>query len=261
MRSLSRLTVAVCVAWAGLAEAASQAGKGRDDEAALLGQATKRKYNEIERGFWFSLEGAPIGHVEWISRIPPSQPIRQLFPDDFGGGLRAGLRVGYDILGLVSVDGYMVSQFRDKRIRRGRPYTGDLTDLNAGLGLRLMPITLFKRLSFTGRLALGAAFLMPGDVARAYTNPGCISTTIPKPTEINPMCLALPGIPTPALPFGFVPFPAQVLAWTPTSELMLGVEYFTPLRHFSIGADLVLGVMPWPLGLHAGVVPNVKYSF
>lgn len=242
-----------------LAHAAAPAKKV---EEAPLGQAVRPKVKEIERGFWFALETGPLLHTEWVSRIPPKNLPRVLFPDDGGLGLRMGGRVGYDIMGLASVDGYAVGQFREKRIRRGRSYTGDLTDLNAGLGLRLMPITIKDRISFTGRVGLGFAFLMPGEVARDYTNPGCIPPAADlEVTDINPACLALPGIPLPLSPGGFQPFPAHVIFVTPSTEVMLGVEYFTHLRHFSVGADVVVGMTPWPLQLSTAVVPHVKYTF
>jgi hypothetical protein len=241
----------------------AQAASGRKEEdSAQLGQAVRPKVKEIERGLWFSMETGPLLHTEWISRLPPRNLPRALFPDDGGLGLRMGGRVGYDLLGLVSFDGYAVGQFREKRIRRGRDYTGDLTDLNAGVGLRLMPITIKDRLSFTGRVGVGFAFLMPGEVAQAYTNPGCLPPASGTPTtDLNPACLALPGIQTPANPLGWSPFPAHVIFVTPSTEVMLGVEYFTKLRHFSVGADLQVGMTPWPLQLSTALVPHVKYTF
>ena len=231
-------------------------------ESGALGTAVRPKVREIERGLWFSMEAAPIAHIEWQSRLPPNKLPRQLLPDDYGLGARMGGRVGYDFFKLVSVDGYAVGQFREKRIRRGRSYTGDISDLNAGVGLRLMPITIKDRLSFTGRVAFGFAFLMPGEVARDYTNPGCIPPQSSEPiTDFNPACVALPGIPLPASPLGWQPFPAHVIFVTPSTEAMLGIEYFTHLRHFSVGVDVMAGLTPWPLQLHAGVVPYVKYSF
>lgn len=238
----------------------SAADAKKDDETAVLGQAPPPKFNEIERGFWMSVEAAPIAHMDWVTTLPPT--VRQLLPDDAGLGFRAGVRGGYDILGLVSLDGYFLGQFREKRIRRGRSGTGDLSDFSAGASLRLMPITIRDRLSFTGRASVGFAFLLPGEVARANSNPGCI---IPEsgtsPITWNPLCIALPGIKTPTNPLGWTPFPPHVIAYTPTAEIMLGMEYFTHLRHFSVGVDLVLGAMLWPFQLHTGVVPHVKYSF
>jgi hypothetical protein len=232
-----------------------------DDTAALLGQAPA-KVSEVERGVWVAVEAAPVAHVDWITTLPPTRLPRQLFPDDGGFGIRMATRLGVDILGLVSLDGYMVSHFRDKRVRRGRSFTGDLTDVNMGLGVRLMPITIKKRLSFSGRLGLGLAGLFPGEVARANANPTCMlppaKITL---SELNPLCVALPGIATPENPVGFVPFPSTVLAFSPSAEGMLSVEYFTALRHFSVGADFVTGAVLWPLSVHVGVVPHIKYTF
>lgn len=225
-----------------------------------MGQTAAPKFNEIERGFWFSTEAAPIFHADWVSTLPPTRLPRQLLPDDGGLGFRAGGRMGYDILNLISVDGYLVAQAREKRIRRGRAFTGDLSDFNAGLGVGLMPITIKERWVLTGRLGLGWALLFPGEVAQANANPGCIPNFTPL-TQANPLCVALPGIKTPSNPLGWQPFPPVVFAGTPTAEVMLGVEYYTHLRHFSVGVDVVLGTMLWPFQLHTGLVPRIKYSF
>jgi hypothetical protein len=240
--------------------AATAAEPKKDDEAALIGQAAPPKFNEIERGLWFSIEAAPIAHLDWISTLPPTRLPRQLLPDDAGFGFRSGGRVGYDIMNLVSVEGYLVAQAREKRIRTGRAFSGDLTDFTVGGAVSLMPITIRDRLSLTGRVGLGLAALFPGETAQANANPNCIPNLSPV-TSFNPMCLALPGVKVPSNPLGFQPFPAKVFAASPTAEVMLGVEYFTHLRHFSVGANVMGGVMFWPFQLHTGVVPHVKYSF
>ncbi|MBI5494268.1 MAG: hypothetical protein HY904_04525 [Deltaproteobacteria bacterium] len=252
-------SLALCLLWASPASGADR----RDDEtAALAGQPAPRKLNEVERGLWFSLEAAPLTHLDWVSTLPPKNIPRTFFPDDNGLGFRAGVRGGYDIIRLVSVEGYLVSQVREKRVRRGRSYTGDLADFNLGVALGVVPVTLWDRLAFSGRVALGVAALAPGEVAAANANPACIPPPSgSKPTDINPLCLALPGIRIPANPISFQPFPPVTFAVTPTAEVMGGVEYYTHLRHFSVGADLVLGTMVWPLQLHAAIVPRVKYSF
>ncbi|MEW5855431.1 MAG: hypothetical protein AB2A00_42050 [Myxococcota bacterium] len=274
MRNRFLVGLLLCVALLPPSRVLGAEQKAKEEDAAA--QAEPARFSEIERGLWFSLEAAPIVHLDWRTTLPPDDLPRQLLPDDVGGGIRAGGRVGYDILGLVSLDGYWVAQFKDKRIRRGRSATGDLSDLNAGLSLRLMPVTLFQRLSFTGRLSLGGAFLLPGEVARANANSGCVVTFAssdvttgsinaapvpPEPTTINPLCVALPKVKTWDNPLGIQPLPGTVIAFSPTAEAMVGVEYFTKLRHFSIGADLVVGTVLWPLTVHAGVVPHVKYTF
>jgi hypothetical protein len=239
------------------------AKKSKTEEGVPRGQPAPAKYNEIERGLWFAVEAAPVFHVDWVTTLPPTNIPRQLFPDDLGPGIRAGFRAGYDVMSLFSVDGYAVGQFRDMRIRRGKSWTGDLADLNAGVGLRLMPVKLLdSRLFFTGRLALGGAFLMPGEVARARSNPTCPLIPDGKMvvTDLNPACFYLPGIKLPDNPAGVQPFPSHVIFVSPTSEVMLGLEYFTKLRHFSVGADLAVGVVAWPFALHTALVPHVKYS-
>ena len=242
------------------AYAADPKAAARDDEAAVIGQSAPPKYNEIERGLWVALETAPIAHLDWVSTIPPTRLPRQLLPDDGGLGWRMGGRVGFDIARLFSIDGFAMGQFREKRIRRGRSFAGDLTDFSTGLGIRLMPITIKDRLAFTGRASLGMALLLPGEVARANTNPGCLPPGNAQ-DAINPLCVAFPTIKTPENPVGFQPFPGTVIAVSPMAEFMVGAEYFTKLRHFSVGAELVGGVLAWPFQLHVGLVPHVKYTF
>ena len=50
----------------------------KDDETAVLGQAPPPKFNEIERGFWMSVEAAPIAHMDWVTTLPPT--VRQRYP-------------------------------------------------------------------------------------------------------------------------------------------------------------------------------------
>lgn len=48
---------------------------------------------------------------------------------------------------------------------------------------------------------------------------------------------------------------------TPIFGFGVGVEYFTTLRHFSVGANAAVWLVPGPGGMMATVFPTIKYTF
>ena len=73
------------------------------------------------------------------------------------------------------------------------------------------------------------------------------------------------------------PAPDQIFAFDPDAQLATpedvetgstpifgfgaGIEYFTTLRHFSVGANAAVWLVPGPGGMMATVFPTIKYTF
>lgn len=236
---------------AGLASSTAQ-GQGLPSNAAepregeeVKGDAAVAEIREVERGFYFSVDAGPnyylgIGgkdlfspYEDFIGRSGFSlQPFGFVNVNEgwLSPGQRIGLRIGYDILNNLNAEFALVANFnrglvnRDDRIA-GR-LSGDVAHFAPALAMRFAFFTT-ERWFVYGRGGLGLAIWSPAGMAP----------------------LSVTGLLLPDLSVGL------------HTQLSLGVEYYTHLRHLSIGFEVAGQGLIFPFAFGVAAYPTVKYTF
>ncbi|HEY4220112.1 MAG TPA: adventurous gliding motility protein CglE [Myxococcota bacterium] len=187
--------------------------------------------SEIERGFYLSVDyGANYF-------IPLKQANFILLNSDYvSPGTRMGLRAGYDIANNIQLDAFLVANFNEGTIDgnaiRGGILNGDLASFAPGIAVRFDYFTSEDQRFFAFvRAGLGYAFWFPQQLA-------VDSTTTCK--ETDPKCGAGGSIHT---------------------DASLGIEYFTKLRHLSIGLEVDVQALIAPTAIGIEAYPTIKYTF
>jgi hypothetical protein len=198
-----------------LAQGISSNAEAPRDGEAIVGDTRVIDIDEVERGFFTSLD---YGYAYYI---PLSQPgFLVLNPTWLTPSPRIGLRVGYDILNNIAVDGFVSGTFNEGIIDpadlQTKGLTGDLSSLSVGLGGRFAFVTT-DRLFVYARVGVGYAFWFPQGLAGSL---GSIHT-----------------------------------------DLNVGLEYYTKLRHLSVGVELGAQAMIAPTAIAVELRPIVKYTF
>ncbi len=239
---------AVGVALAMLFVALPALGQGRPSNAEepregeeVKGDAAVAEIREVERGFYFSVDAGgnyylPLGAPDILS--PYATTGVTLAPFGFvnvnegwlSPGQRIGLRVGYDVLNNINVEASLVTNFNRGFVNLGEiqagGLTGDVSHFAPALAARFAFFTT-QRLFVYSRLGLGLAFwLPPGKAAQSVTG------------------LFLPDF-----------------AMGVHTQVSGGLEYYTQLRHLSIGFEVALQALIYPFAIGAMVYPTVKYTF
>ncbi|MBN2362232.1 MAG: adventurous gliding motility protein CglE [Deltaproteobacteria bacterium] len=197
--------------------------KGTEEVGAAEGEQTVgesriAKIHNVERGLWFSVDYGPY------YQLPIAIPQQVAFTciGEFclvpSLGSQIGVRVGYDVLNNLEIDGFVRGSYANFETEYARLYSGDVASFYGGVGARFSFITI-DRFHATLRAGIGGAYLAPAESVQA-------------------------------------PLPVA-----PTADAALGFEYFTRLRHISIGCEIssVIFIMPFSVGF--SVLPTFKYTF
>ena len=171
--------------------------------------------DEVERGLSLGVDYGPAYYLPL-----GGAGMLNLNPTSTGAATRVGVRVGYDVLNNIAVDGFVLGTFSTgvidlDDVRAGKT-TGDIALIAPGVGVRFAFITTERVFAFV-RAGVGYALWFPQELAGAA---GSIHT-----------------------------------------DASLGVEYYTKLRHVSVGveADVQALLSPTAVGVH--VYPTLKYTF
>ena len=191
----------------------------------IKGETGVVEIREVERGFYLSVDAGPNYFLNLP--FPLFVPIN---PTWLAPGQRMGLRVGYDIFNNLNVEGYLTSQFNrgvvdPARLQAGG-VSGDVTQVSPGLAMRFAFITT-ERFFLFARAGLGVDFWFPPKLAAGSLT-------------------------------GFV---VEDFAMGIHSDVSLGFEYYTQLRHLSVGFEVAAqgSYLPFAFGVMA--YPTVKYTF
>lgn len=210
---MSRTFLMLCaVALLPLSQARAQAPSvGTRDRSAVT-------FNEIERGFFFGVQGG--------ARFLLNAPAREGTPSPFSAGQAAFIEVGYEFGDRLSVAGFvMASQNRASSTYTGfsenRAHSGDFSTVVPGANVK------FNFIGFDDHQDVKRTWLyVRGGAGLALFSP---KTILPDP---DLMLFAGPG-----------------------------VEYFTRLRHFSVGLESTFTMFARTQSMGFTVTPNVRYAF
>ncbi len=136
-------------------------------------------------------------------------------------GSQVGLRLGYDIMNNLEVDAFLRGSFAKFDTVYAQVYSGDLATYYGGLSLRFSYLT------------------------------------IPPPLNRFHATVRLGA-------GGALLMPAEAAggqAFAPLVDAALGVEYFTRLRHFSVGMELATQMYLMPFSVGFSLYPTFKYTF
>jgi len=177
--------------------------------------------NEVERGFNLSVDYGPNYYIPIGGTGFVSMNQDYLSP-----GTRMGLRFGYDILNNIRADLFVLANFNqgviDQGALRAGVLTGDLAHFAPGLGLR------FDFLTYPNNAA--SRLFVYARVGAGY------AMWFPQELAGNS--------------FGSI-----------HTDGSLGVEYYTHLRHLSIGVEADFQALLLPFAFGFAVYPTVKYTF
>lgn len=212
-QSLTVLLLGLLIApglWAQGEVRGTEVGQGQGEET--VGESNIAKIHAVERGLWFSLDYGPY------YQLAMGFPQQEKFPN-FGSQI--GLRLGYDLMNNLELDGFVRGSFAKFNTEYARVYSGDLATYYGGLSVRFSYLTIpapLNRFHATVRLGVGGALLMPAEAAGGQS-------------------------------------------FAPLADAALGVEYFTRLRHFSIGMEFASQVYLIPMSVGFSLYPTFKYTF
>lgn len=136
-------------------------------------------------------------------------------------GSQIGVRVGYDILNNLEVDAFVRGSFAKFKTEYAQVYSGDLASYYTGLSLRFSYLT------------------------------------IPAPLNRFHATVRVGG-------GGALLLPAESAGNQPVAPVVdaaLGVEYFTRLRHFSVGLEFETLAFLYPMSVGFSLYPTFKYTF
>lgn len=223
MRPSLVLVVALAFAGSALAQEGSKP-TAANTSAKLSKDKEKETFNEIERGFYVG-----VGGGGWLLFNPPVSGASRQY---FSPGLSIEVEVGGDLGQRVSIAAFFIAAFS----KMGADYTGWSNGAASGDFSSFMP-------GITGKVNI-VGFNDSQDVTRwwIFVRAGAAFTIYaPKTLMPNPN-------------FGGSNFDILVFGGP-------GIEYYTRLRHFSIGleVDFVAQVMSATLGIN--VMPTLRYAF
>lgn len=265
----SALAAALCLLGAvplgaqGIPSAADAPREGEE----IKGDTGVAEIREVERGFYFGVDtgqnyflnftwltddlGVEIPFVKFVryhetcrqSLQPPATsgtPFEQLQQVNLAvnqvgrrclqPGQRIGLRSGYDVLNNFNIEATMVANFNREppnptTLQSGN-VTGDFTHIVPGIAARFAFVTT-ERLFVYARVGFGASFWFPGQ-----NTPGSIT--------------------------GFV---VDDFAMGLSHDFSVGLEYYTQLRHLSVGVELTSRAHALPFAFGFELQPTLKYTF
>ncbi len=209
----------------------SAAEEAREGEE-IKGNTRVAEIREVERGFFLGVDAGPNYYLGLTSLQPVRNlglfaPVNETWLQP---GAKLGLRLGFDILNNINIEGFLIANFnrgvvKPELIRQGQ-LTGDIAHFAPGVSARFAFVTT-ERLFIYARLGLGLAFWFPPQLAT-----GSITGFF-----LDDFALGI------------------------HSEASLGIEYYTLLRHISVGFEVAVqgAYLPFAFGVMA--YPTIKYTF
>ncbi len=225
-RALNRvwvMTLFMAMSVAGFAQNQSYEDGLEEDGVEVKGDSGVVEIHEVERGFYVGLEyGANYMLSTDISGSGSTFAGEPL-------GQRLKFNIGYDIANNIGLDFFVLGMINQgdvsAALAQSNQLTGDVFQLIPGLSLKFSFIT--KKHTFVyARGAAGLNFWMPGEMVRS----NALSQG-----ENSSMGIYVEGA--------------------------LGVEYYTKLRHVSVGVEAGLGLGLQPGAMQAFLTFPVKYTF
>lgn len=186
--------------------------------------ATEPPVDEVERGFYL---GADIG-LAFLGSLPAASGT----PSPSAWGALVRLELGYDIGRYVTVN--IFGEFAS--YRAGSDYTGYSNGVASGDSTQLIPgaAVRFNALGFSDGQGVQRTWLyVKAGAGWAFFEPGALFTTTPATSSYSSFYA-----------FGGV-----------------GIQYYTHLRHFSIGLELDADYLGKSKSWGFLVTPNIRYAF
>jgi hypothetical protein len=184
----------------------------------IKGDTRVAEIDEIERGLYLSIDFGPNYYLD----IPGAGFVRPN-PNWVHPGTRMGVRVGFDVLNNVQLEGFLLANFNEGEISpddiKNHTLTGDLAHFAPGAAVRFDFITSADQRFFAYvRAGAGYALWFPSQLAGGAV--GSVHT-----------------------------------------DASLGIEYYTKLRHLSAGLEVDFQALLMPTALGFQVYPTLKYTF
>lgn len=209
------------------AQGIQSAGDAPQEGEEVKGDAGVAEIREVERGVYVSLDMGPNHylHLDMPGFVTIGRPLFQDIARPttwFSPGTRMGLRVGYDILNNVNAEIFATGNFNEGELQPGKLATAQLTG-----DLANIVVGAGGRFAFitTERVfvfaRLGAGYGMWFPQALADNNA-----------------------------FGSIHVDGSI-----------GVEYYTKLRHLSVGVEAGFQSLMLPFAFGVSLYPTVKYTF
>jgi opacity protein-like surface antigen len=212
------------------AQGIQSAADGPREGEEIKGDTGVAEINEVERGFYLSVD-AGVNHYWYMNTDGFVKLGRPLFGEPanpttwFSPGTRMGMRAGYDILNNINAELFVLANFNEGEILQSDiasgQLTGDLSHLVAGVGARFAFLTL------------------PTDYPRFFVY----------------------GRAGAGYGLWFPSALAQDSIGSIHVDGSLGVEYYTKLRHLSVGLEATFQALLLPMAFGVQVYPTVKYTF
>jgi len=203
----------------------SAAEAARDDEE-VRGETGVVEIREVERGFFFAVDMGP----SYFFPVPVPALFVKLNENFLMPGQRMGVRIGYDILPRWNVEFLATANFNrgliDRDVINAGLITGDVVHLVQAVSTRFSVVAT--------------------DRFHAYVRAGAGLATWLPPTRA-PVSL------TQSL---FNDFALGI-----HSEATIGIEYYTQLRHLSVGLEATAAALYLPFAVGVQVYPTLKYTF
>ena len=211
----------------------TEVGEAEGEET--VGESRIARIHAVERGLWFSVDYGPYYQIPSLPGMEgQGLPQRVCRTDTFDAdcavgqlqliGSQIGLRVGYDVLNNIEVDGFIRGTYANFLMDYAQVYSGDVAATYAGVGARFSYVTT-DRLHLTLRAGGGLSVLLPARAANAQASE------------------------------------SDLAVFSPTVDVAAGVEYYTQLRHISIGVEVSTIAFIVPLSLGFTAMPTFKYTF
>ncbi len=211
---------AVMLSVAGGARAQGLSSNAEEPRAGeeIKGDTRVAEIDEIERGFYVSVDYGPNYYLNL-----PGAGMVELNPNWVHPGTRMGVRVGYDVLNNVQLEGFVLANFNEGEIDAEQAQqggiTGDLAHFAPGAAIRFDFITSEDQRFFSFvRAGAGYALWFPPELAGGAV--GSVHT-----------------------------------------DASLGIEYYTKLRHLSIGLEVDFQALIAPMAFGFQLYPTLKYTF
>lgn len=208
------------------AQGIQSAGDAPQEGEEVKGDAGVAEIREVERGVYVSVDMGPNHylHLDMPGFVAVGRP---LFADLgrpttwFSPGTRMGLRVGYDILNNVNAEVFATGNFNEGVLDQGKLATGAITG-----DLTNIVAGVGGRFAFitTERLF----FFGRLGVGYGMWFPSALAQNA----------------------FGSIHLDGS-----------LGVEYYTKLRHLSVGVEAAFQTLMLPFAFGVALYPTVKYTF
>lgn len=232
--ALCSIMFATLLSGGALAQGIPSAADAPREGEEIKGDTGVVEIHEIERGFFFGVDAGANYYAD-IAGLSPGLPgFVRVNKGWLSPGNKFGLRLGYDVLNNINVEAFLIANFNrtnldasdSDRLLAGN-LIGDVAHFAPGVAARFAFITT-KRLFVYGRVGVGLAFWNPAGMA-----PQSITSAI----GIKDLSMGL------------------------HTEGAIGVEYYTHLRHISVGIELAGQALIYPFAFGVMVHPIIKYTF